>query len=99
MYLIKNRSSGKVIWLNKTDFTTFPNDDGDSALYVCARFLMIFHLSHYVNEPHTQQFAFKDQAYGGTAIRSVRHGTWLAPELRTSTTEHSCRVIPLAESK
>jgi hypothetical protein len=40
------------------------------------------------------QFTFHNQGDGGTAIYSVAHGIWAAPELKTSTTQHSYRFIP-----
>jgi len=39
-------------------------------------------------------WTFKNQQDGGTAIRSVADEVWAAPELRTSTAEHSYRFIP-----
>jgi len=39
-------------------------------------------------------WTFKNQQDGGTAIRSVADQVWAAPELRTSTAEHSYRFIP-----
>jgi len=71
-YLIKNCSTGHVIWFRgNTDWCTYGTDDGDTAL----------------------QFTFRDQEDGGTAMRSVAHGVYLAPELNTSTTSYSCRFI------
>ena len=45
---------------------------------------------------HLAQLTLKHQGDGGTAIQSIRHGTWAVSELRTSM--NSYRFIPAIPS-